>query len=276
MKKLLAALSGIILLLTSCQKEVSLEPNNSGGNNGVRLTRVGVRSGADSITTDYLYNNSNKLMGYTQAGTIYSKPIDMQFKLLRNSNDIITSVVIKSSAFQQSGLDSIVVSYTYDVANSRYKYSLYTAIAPGDTYTDSISYHYNAAGQLTSAVSWEEDGTGYVPYYKDEFTYAGANIATNKSYTYNDVSGQFDLEATSSFEYDTKINPFRFSSVEAVALGMLDFYSANNDTKVTFVSPDFPRPIVTNKTYTYNGNNRPVKGVHTTGGASAIYTYYYQ
>ena len=274
MRKHLTALSAGCLFLVSCQKEISLEPGTS-GTNGVRLYRIGTRLGTDSITTDYSYNNANSLTGYMQKGTYNGKAVDLEIRLIRNSSNLRTSVVTKSNLFSQFGVDSLVYYYGYDAATSRYQYARSTITAFGDTYTDSISYHYNGSGQLTSAVDWEDEGAGYVPYSKEEFTYSGANIATYKTYLYDDINNKFDLDSESSLEYDVKVNPLQ-SRADAVVLGMLDYYSANNEIKTTTISPDFPGPVTSTKTYTYNNQNKPVKGVVSSGGISIIYTYYYQ
>jgi len=279
-KKLLAALSIASTFLFSCQKEIGTEVvsggGTTGGTSGTKLLRIGTRLGTDSVTTNYSYDGTGRLTAYTQDGTINGQPADIQINLVRNPSGIITSTVIKSSLFAGLGFDEVLTDYIYDAAASRYKYAKTTVTAFGDTYTDSVVYTYDAMGNLASAVDWEDDGTGYVPYTKEEYTYAGSNLASLKSFTFNDFTSSYDLDAASSFEYDTKISPLKQTRNDAVVLGVSLFHSANNQVKADIVTTDPPTTSVKNVVYTYNNSNLPTKGVSTTGSLVSTNSYYYQ
>lgn len=282
MKKILIALSCIIVGLTACQKEPSFEDPNSipaggGGTIGTKLVRIGTRVGADSVTTDYTYTSANRLNSYSQSGVINGTFITADIRTVRNAASIITSTILKSNVLAQFGLDSIESFHTYDAANSRYKYSITSITVLGTTEVDSVIYNYDAAGKLVSAIDYYDDGSGsgYITYSKDEYTYSGTNLSEIRSYSYDEATSAYILEETVTREFDTKVNPLQFVA-DAPVLGMNIFYSANNPTKTTTIVTNPAGTTIRNIVYTYSSNNRPSTAVSSSGTASSTNTYYYQ
>lgn len=284
MRKILIALFATAVVLSACQKEPSFEdPNNipgggSGGNTAsVKLVRIGSRVGADTITSNYTYTASGSINSFSQSGVINGSLFTAEIRTVRNASNIITSTILKTNVLAQFGLDSIVNFHTYDAANSRYKYSISRITIFGSTETDSIVYTYDAAGKLASAIDYYDDGSGYAPYSKEEYTYTGANLSTTKSYSYDDVTNAFTLDQTETNEYDTKANPLSFPA-DAPILGMTVFYPANNSTKTTTVETSPPATTVRNIAYTYTTSNLPATAVSSggSGAAASVNTYYYQ
>ncbi|HUC80653.1 MAG TPA: hypothetical protein VMR70_07030 [Flavisolibacter sp.] len=282
MRKLLTALIACFVLM-SCQKEISADNldnlpggGNGGSPNGTKLVRIGVRTGGDSITTNFAYNNAGRLTKFSQAGTIGGTLITAQAQYVRNAAEVISKTIIKTNALTQFGLDSIEAFHTYDVANRRYKYSLSPITIAGNTATDSVVYVYTG-DKLTSAIDYYDDGSGggYTPYSKEEYSYTGKNISQIKSYTYDESTRTYDLETTVNYEYDLKVNPISFPE-DVPAISMLLYYSANNEVKKTVTDHLTGTTDVLTTAITYNNNNRPLSAVASSSGLNTISTYYYQ
>jgi hypothetical protein len=280
--KLFVTLALILsVIFMSCQKEISYEdPNGTGGGTntttvGTKLIRIGSKSGSDTTTTEYTYNSANRVTGFKVTGTSGGQQVDQSVDFVRNSSNVITQQVYKDVSLSQYGLTSITTNFTYDATASHYKYGLTTISVLGNTYKDSVVYIYDASNNLTSSIDYEDAGTGYSPYTKDEYTYTGSNLGSMKSSTYNDTTSTYVVDYTSSFEYDTKINPLKFVA-DAPVLGMTTFYSANNVTKETAVitSPSSTQSVTSS--YTYNSNNMPSIGTLISNSGTAVATYYYQ
>ncbi len=279
MKTLVFLIVPCILFLFSCQKEISVETNSAGGGGGStagnKLVRVVTRVGADSFNSVYTYTGANLINSFSQSGNFSGVPVTVEIRAVRNSANVITSTVFKSNVLSQFGLDSVTVNHIYDAASARYKYSISRITIFGFTDTDSAVYNYDASGKLSSGISYIDDGTGYRPSSKEEYTYSGANLANTKSYEWDDASNNFDLLENVTYEYDAKINPLSFPK-DAPVLGMNIFYSANNPTKITTVETITPSTIIQTATYTYNANNRPVTATTSASGITNTNTYYYQ
>jgi hypothetical protein len=283
MRLRLTALSGILFFLASCSKEISVENGSNapgtgggtgGGSNGTRLVRIGHRDGSDSLTTHYTYNSANLLSGISYSGSVAGQDVGVQSRIVRNASNIITSRVTKGALFLAIGIDSFISTYVYDAAQSRYRYSITSFTLLGFPVSDSAVFIYNGANRLASVIRYYDDGSGYEVDGKEELTYNGNNIATFKQYTHD--GNNFELETTTTFEqYDTKINPLQFAA-DAVPLGMLQFYPANNLVKGTAIDHASGNSESDTIVYTYNTQNRPSKATSTQGAGTSAATYYYQ
>lgn len=277
--KRLFTLTAIVLLLASCQKEISDEsgnqPGGGGNNTGNLLYRMGIRSGADSITIDYNYNSAGRISNYKLLGTSGGSSIDETIDYTRNSSNIITQEVYKSSSLSSYGLSQILTNHVYDDASSTYKYSITKITSSLGSVADSIVYEYDGNKRLVRQIEYVNIGSGYVEDAKEEYTYIGNNVASYKFYGYNSQTGAFELDGTESYEYDDKTNPLLFT-VDAVVLKQISnlatFFSSNNYVRRTVVQPDGSSGSAT-RTFTYNSNNRPTSSV---SGSGATTSYYYK
>lgn len=286
MKNITACIAGLTVLLSACQKEPGFEdpnstPGGSGGpgvTTGTKLVRIGTRTGADSITTDFVYNSVNALSNIVYAGVVNAQAIDARIRIVRNAANVITSYVATSNIYAAIGLDSLVTNYAYDAAAGRYKYGLAKYVYLGVAMADSAVFLYDASGKLVSGVTYSDDGSGsgYVLDSKTDYTYSGNNVAAEKAYSYNGSS--YDLEQLSSYDlYDAKPNPLFFPK-DAPVLGMTTFYPANNPTKRTVTDNTGLSSVTSTATFTYayNAKNLPVRAVSTDGSATSTSNYYYQ
>lgn len=280
MRKLLIAICAITLVTTACKKEASHEdpnstPGSGGGSTGTKLVRQGLRIGDDSTTLDYTYNGLDHLIHLAFSGTLDNTPLDVQVFINRDAADVITSTVSKSPYFVPIGYetDSLVVTYEYDKTAGHYTHGVSHYVLDDEPQSDSTVFNYDAAGNLTSAIAYFDDGTGYVAFTKEEYTYASNNLTTVKYYDFDGSS--FVLSGTDTFEYDSKVNPRRFVT-DAPVLGMLAFYSVNNPVKQTTVDNSTQETTVITTAYSYNSADRPTTANETDGTDTSTISYYYQ
>jgi hypothetical protein len=277
MRNLLTAILAVLSVgLFSCQKEVKDIFSNTGGNaNGTRLTKTIEKMGADSVVTVYGYNSSGKIIKADIVDVESGQAYELSLTYVRNGAGVIQKQILESSDFASVGIDSIVSIVSFDAGSNRYKGSVTDFSLLGIPLLDSVVFQYDASGRLTSEIDYNDVGFGYLPSWKKEYTYNGSNLATEKYYSFDLTSGDFVLEDTSSYEYDSKINPLQFA-VDAPVLNLYPFYSANNLTKLTYVASDPADNFTSTISYTYNSSNRPLTDVTTTGSDVSSTTYYYQ
>ena len=263
------------IALFSCQKEVDDIFSNTGGTAaGTRLIKTVEKMGADSVVTVFEYNSSGKIskagIVSVEAGQAYYYTV----AYVRNSAGIIEKQILESSELASLGIDSVISLVRFDAATNRYLNSVTDFSSLGFPIMDSIAFQHDGSGRVISEIDYNDVGLGYIEIWKKEYTYNGNNLATEKYYSFDLTSGEFILEETSSYEYDTKVNPLHFSS-DAPILNLYPFYSANNLTRFTYVGVDPSDNFTSTTTYTYNSANRPLTDVTTSGSEVSTTTYYY-
>jgi YD repeat-containing protein len=283
MRKLLIALSAVMVVMSACQKEGSYEDPNggnggSGGGGGTNpqglLTRVVYATSTDSTITDYTYDGAKRLatLTYAASGTT-------QFtRLTRNASGILTQYTTKSPDLASIGLDSVVTYVGYNTAKSQYAYSLLTVTVSGVTYKDSAAFVYDGSGNIVSKMDYAQAGPSpYQLYAKTDYGYAGGNLVSEKNYSYNG-SATPDLDETFTYTYDAKVNPLKVGPEAIVALYDVTYFSNNNVVKVDYVdNADASNNYTLTSTLTYNSANKPSGGTAVESTTSGQYSlrYYY-
>lgn len=279
------------LLLASCSKEGSFEDptrppgtvDTTGGGTGGggttptgnQLYRIGTKvvGTTDSITTDYGYNAAGFLTRFAQGGTLAGTAITAEVRYVRNAANIITQSITKSNAFAQLGFDSVVAQIYYDAATARYTHAVGRIYPLALAQSDSAVFAYTA-GKVSSLISYHNDGSGYEPDTKEEYSYTGANLMQIKNYIYDDGSASWELEKTTTSQFDSRINPTSFPA-DAPVMSLFNFYSANNTTKLTVLEAVVGQPEESTNIYTYNAANRPLTAVSSTSGVVTSESRYY-
>lgn len=288
MRKLLFALTAATLFLTACQKEVSTENGNGntggggGGTTDSLLSRLVYVAGADSVANDFSYDASRRLVKSTMTST--SAGGNQEFRIYRNASGIMNRYTVLGDQLSGLGIDSLVTIVAYNSSKSQYAYSTSTFNLGGVDISDSTAFNYNTGKQLTEKVSYAKASpTQYVAYAKTEYTYNGDNIASEKYYTFDATSGQWTLEFSYSYTFDSKINPMNFGAEGLIALSdfiyaSAPYGSANNATKSDYVDATDPTNNISYQTtYTYNSSNKPSSGTATVlpgPGGYALRFYY--
>jgi hypothetical protein len=282
--KLITTLSVLAsLFLVSCQKEADFSNNSgNGGNNGGGttgsglLTKIVSKSGSDSSILAFGYNSSKKIITLNTTIVSGGTTSPVQERVERNSQGIITKLIIKSDFYQQSGFDSVetIIHYT----GGRYTSRVTSFDAVVIVLKDSVSMIYDGTGKVVTEKDYLDFGTGsYEEKGKIDYTYSGSNIASIKNYSYDASSASYSLDQTYTYDqYDNKISPMSMG-IEGFLFDSAPFYSSNNPTKSSVSSP-LGGTYTYTTTYTYNSSNKPVTAMSTIqpGNSIATGTYYYQ
>jgi hypothetical protein len=272
------------LVLFSCKKEKSFDPNNpngGGATGGSLLARTVTKFGTDSIGTFYEYDAQKRLILYKTGGVFFGSSFEAEIKLIRNSQGIIQKSILKTDVFAGMGIDSVVRTVHYDAAKSRYSSMAAAYFDGSDNVKDSVAFTYNTAGKITQVEYFYDDGsgTGYVREEKSEYTYdSNGNVTKEKNYEFNTGSNLYEAYEESVYEFDNKTNPM-FLGNEGFVLGDIITFSPHNQTKKTYTDLTDPNQSdVATSTYIYNSNNKPVSVTQTAQGFPVpfVTTYYYK
>lgn len=288
MRKLLIALSAVVLVTVACQKEASFEnPDPStgggGGNNATgQLTRMVLVSGTDSLAYNLSYDAAGRVSSINASTTNYNEVIRFD----RNAAGIITKISMKNSGLTGAGIDSVVTRYNYNAAQGGYTAGIFEINVSSATYIDSTAFQYDGSGKLVSRVSFA-GGTGvpFEPSSKLDYTYAGSSLNSVKSYTYSGTD--WDIDYTINYSYDTKKNPLQMG-VETLlvdpyispvfGLNSSIYYGANNATVIDYIDPnDAADNYKITTSYTYNSLDKPAAAtnVETPGNFNSAWRFYY-
>ncbi|NTS41148.1 hypothetical protein HRG84_09515 [Flavisolibacter sp. BT320] len=282
MKKLLFSFSAALFLLTSCQKEISLEvpdsdPGGGGGGNTTQglLTRTAFVAGGDSVVTEYTYDGAKRLATFTYTSTGGGN----QFKrIVRNNAGLMTAFITKSDELLTLGVDSLETRMVYDNALNRYRYSVSTILLGGSDYSDSTAYTYDGSGNLVEKASFAKVGPSpYLPYQKVEYTFGSGNTLSEEYYSI-DSNGNWESLGTYNYAYDAKLNPIKLGVEGMIVLDDGTFFSNNNVTTLSFVDAADPASNFSlTTTFIYNSADKPASGtaVETPGSGSYALRYYY-
>lgn len=271
MRKCLPVVAGVTaLLLFSCKKERSFDPNaTSGGGNsaGQLLVKTVTKlEGNDSLRVFYTYDNQKRFISYKSEESSSGIVIKGELKFIRNAQGIVQKMVVKTDEFASVGIDSILYVINYNPGSSRYTSSVVTFDDLGTTIIDSTAYTYNTSGKIIQSEEFLDEGigNGYVKVSKTEYTYdAKGNVIKMKNYSFNETTSSYEPYYQDEYEYDAKVNPLILGN-EAFLLNDPALASPNNQTKDIYT--DFEDPDlndVTTSTYTYNTNNNPLTDIVT-------------
>lgn len=282
MKTRLLALAAAVSLLTACQKEAELQDpatvnSPTGTNNANQLTRMVQLDGADSVSIDFTYDSNERLVNLLGKD---NNTYDGEIRLYRDASAFVTRIVVVDP-IGAGGADSTETRF---YRNNLGQYTYSTTPDPrtisGNPGMDSTAYTYNIAGNITSATYYENITSPLamtIPYYRTDYTYAGSNLVSAKQYNYDLMTSTWTLAHTTTYTYDSKMNPSRLG-VEGALLGFDNWVGENNalvQTDVNTATP--PATTLHSNTYTYNAANKPAASTTVESPSGDTYTtrYYY-
>lgn len=286
--------------LFSCQKEIDWSTNPTGGTGGGGtggggtgggsgsglLWKVATKTGpTDSANTEYTYNSANKLIRFdlkavTSVGSVisyqkyYRNAAGNIYRMVQNAG--FSGIVFPPGIFP----DSIVTEYGYSSAGKLLWGKFEISMLGIFTQKDSAVLTLDAQDRIIKAVHYQTDPLMgvYSLFGKSEYVYASSgNLISEKVYEYDETTSTYDLTTTTTYEYDSKVNPQSVSNWDAHIMNEPGAASPNNAIKETFVDhADAANNRTTTIVYTYNAANKPVSGTLTTTGqpvSTSIITY---
>lgn len=286
MKFALSFLALVIIMLTSCQKEISGDILNGGGGGGNTTTGLLIKTvqktGQDSLVTTYTYNSNKKITGLTQTGTDeQGNVVNREYRYYRNSSGIITSYTGIDADLVSAGVDSVSVIVHYNSSTSRYTSNVLNLTASGLTLLDSSAFVYDGTGKIIAENAYESPSGNGSDYYlsgKIDYTYDASGNITQLEIHDLDISGAEIFTATTKLNYDTRNNPLHFG-MEGFAVGHQEWASPNNISSEALSDSNGPADDqILSIIFTYNSNSEPATGQTTVMPDNIIFntSYFYQ
>lgn len=295
-----------IVVLASCQKEISLDVTaipGGGGTGGGGTGGGGTGSGAllkkivaitnlDTVTTHYTHDSQNRIETELMEGKVMGNYYKSFKRFIRDGNDRIITVKQKIDQLGMPSSDTSVQVFYYPNGTSKdFTKSIMTQELMGLQNIDSTIYTY-AGGNMTKTEAYMASymmGIPLSPFslvqrFENTFDASG-HITEMKAYSAPPgTPGQpVELLATYTHTYGTMNipSPYTTNAAQNYILGGSASVSTKALVKTVIVSPSVPQANMTmNYTYTLGANGRVATAQLTkvpVSGATEItkYTYHY-
>jgi len=274
----------LVVVLFSCQKEIDW--GTGGGAVSQTLFRIKSTTGAtDTTQIDYFYDVNKRLARELTNGIGNGQNLNNDLTITRNSSGIIIKTVQKAATLLAAGIDSVVTIYNYNTGTSKYTYSYFDLTVATITVRDSAVYTYDAGGRISKDEHYLQVTGLPIPLpptltARNTYTYSadGKNLLGIASDAAIPPATTLSPATAQTYTFDTKVNPLIILN-EAVLLGRVGFFNANNSTKTVVTNTIDPTQDFTmDYTYKYNSANKPDSsyGTRTPGGAVTAVKYFYQ
>ena len=289
MKRLLTALPVLLLLVTSCQKEISFDspanPNGGGGGGttGDLLVKVVAVTGNETLTTLYTYNGQKRLETTTMDGSSAGFKMHIYTKLLYDAAGRVYRVLQYAV---QDGIpsDTAVNNIHYPNATTiEYDYSVNNISMFGFSAIDSSVYQFTSGKlmNITSYLSSPLIGVDPVVSSKYEFTYDGSGrVSLLKMYTMAIPGAPLSNIANQSYTYNTTVNTTWPATSSAQAYLIHGMPNTKNDAVATLKFDSMTAGVPSfsaTTTYVLGVDKKPTAATYTsTDGQVTKYSFFYQ
>ncbi len=256
-----------LLLLTALLSACDTEDQGliNGQNSGLLHQ---VKFGSE-LCYEYTYNDLDQIVEekskyhYTkhnyQNGRLISSDYYVDPGMFSSTSYIADSAMNRKEWVNPANTDkNITKTYSYDNNGNLIK---------SENNNDICEYSYDDKGRMTRQTFYREnEQAGYIDYSYDD-----DNNLTKRLHYWIISSGVEELQTTTEYEYDNKINPYKaFSSLKIPG----EFTNTNNILKETYtINHDVDQSIdkvqITENTYKYNSSRLPVSK-----NKSETYIYY--
>jgi hypothetical protein len=278
MRKVFVLVAIVGIVISACQKEIDWGFADLANQQLIRISSV---SGSDSTIVNFGYDSQKRLISeITELISAGSSAKDT-FIINRSSTGVINTTVQKGNSMVP-GIDSLVTLFYYNNTTSRYYAATRLLDVGGFSITDSAEYSYDASGRIVLEKHFFI--TGLFPVFEaaeSQYVYSttGTKLDTARQYI---ASGPppaaLTLFTTQTFSYDAKTTPLLLKN-EAILLGRLNYYSANNASHFGYKDETDPtQDFSIDYIYKYNMAGKPDSATATQvpGGTVTASKYFYQ
>ncbi len=273
-----------VLFFISCQKEIDWGTDGATTASQL-LVRIKSQTGTDTTQLDYYYDVNKRIIREKTAGIGAGQNLNNDLVINRNASGIITQTIQKAAALIAAGIDSVVTSYNYNTATSKYTSSVFQLAIPGFTVLDSAVYTYDAGGKISKDEHYLQLTGLPIPLpptltARNTYAYSadGKNLLGIASDAAIPPATTLSPATAQVYSVDTKINPLIILN-EAVLLSRVRLFNANNTSKAVVTNTIDPTQDFTmDYTFKYNTANKPDSsyGARTPGGSITAAKYFYQ
>lgn len=287
MRKLIAACF-VLVAFASCQKEIDWSVSNStqfpGGQTNGDLLVGGLQLSSNNRDTNRLtlsWDANKRLIRYQSAGRVNGVTLYLDTRIIRDTSGRIALMVSKSDTAAVF-TDSTEHRIGYVAGTRRMEYSVSTQRGGFfDGSNDSTRYTYNAAGQVTATLTFNDFFGGYSISGRQDIGYdANGNIISVEDFVAMPFSTVYQKMATTTFTYDNQKAAATLGE-EGWFLNSYSLLSKNNVIRTV------SNAVASGTTYTtvasnlqFNSFGRPTRATITTTPANPPsvmnVTYFYQ
>ena len=278
MRKLFLAIIVIAIGISACQKEIDW---GKGQFADQLLMKIRSLTGSDTTVINFTYDAQRRLILESTTGVSSGTSLNGTLRVNRNSAGIILTTTQISDLLVSAGVDSLVTTFYYNSANSKYTAAASLLDIGGFTLTDSVVFVYDATGKISSDKHLFVTGL-ISPFEALSNAYSYSSTGSNLLSIVQSAPIAPGLPpvpvSTQTFNYDGKQSPLVLKN-EAILLMRYNFFSANNNSKLDFVDQTDPTNNYNiNSTYKYNFVSKPDSSTSTQSntGAVTVSKYYYQ
>jgi YD repeat-containing protein len=273
--KIAASCLLFVAIFLSCKKEdlsTGLSSGNSGNTAALIISKVLIDN---QCANEYVYNDSNLVTTekskfdfttyhYNALGQLASTDFYGNDDIL-SSDALVVQAAMNSSVWVTSanGVNGGSLTYYYN-DNGQLTKTAYTR--PLLTSSENSEFIYDSNNRISrQTMYWENAATGYIDYSYD----GKGNLIKEMLYNLPSV-GAAELITTTQYEFDSKLNPYKFFS--KLLLPGIDT-NPNNIIKETYTIhlsqvQGTDKAQITQTTYTYNKMGYPIT---KNGNISYIY-----
>ena len=281
-KYFLVVVAFVMLVITSCQKEIDWGTSNNQSSSGDLLVKSVSKSGTDSVITLYTYNAARKIMKEKITGISGGIDASNEFRYYRNTSNIITHYTQINPNLSAVGIDSVVTQVNYNSTSGRYTSTVSEISLMGFSVRDSTVLVYGANGKVTNTDLYQSIpliSPVYEISLRVKYTYdAAGNLTQQDFFSVDPLTLVEDPVSIIKYTYDTKTAAIKFDN-ESFVMGKADNVSVNNATKVEFIDINTPsNGFINSNVFTYNSSNRPGTAVSTRTPGSVVnnITFFYK
>lgn len=206
----------------SCKKDDTTD-DDGGGGGAPTACYIKKEINDDGSYATIEYNAKNQVIKYSEFDDKGASDGYTQFTY---TNDLVSKM-----EEYQSGSVTTKLEYTYNAQSKPLKAKLF--IDQGTGLSELGFFEFTFSGDDMTEQSMTMDVMGQtIKVSKTTFTYDAGNVTIMKSYSINMTTLQMDLDNTSDFVYDGKINPYHGVGIDYL-MGDPQFLSKANPTKIT-------------------------------------------
>ena len=275
MKKLLTALT-TVLLLASCQKEISLDvPVNGGGGTGGGGTTGGNSNGDllekawqitlatnDTNTITFQWDAAKRLLVYNSSGKVFGRATNINHTITRAADGKIKT--IRSISDFSGTDDSTIFNFKYASGSIQLQHVTSTQFNSFSNFNDSSVFTYNTVGQVTTKETFSDLSGTFEPLSKQQYTYdALGNISKITNFQADFFTGAYALVSAATYTYDQKKAAVVFGEEAFVIFGAETISKSNLVNTVTNTGASGNTYSFTFSQFQFNTFSRPTQALLT-------------
>jgi hypothetical protein len=289
---------GLMILVISCQKEISsdVNPGNGGGTGGPggggtgpgnlngKLVRTVSVTGTDTMTSVYTYDAQGRVETQTEDGSSGGMVLHNYKKFERDATGRIVRILQVIDQNGMAGDTAINIIHYPNATTMEFDYSVNTMSLMGMTTVDSTVYTFSGGKMLSSSsfMSSSFMGPTAFPSSRMEYTYdAQGRVSLLKMYAVGSVPGSpLSHIANQTFAYGPLLSPGHIPSNVAQKYFIGGFTNATDEAvnrhQIEDLSGTPGISRVMTWTFVTSGNKAVTATMTSTSGQVTKYSFFYQ